>query len=186
MWFKKSFSLGNIYIFEKNFFSHFHCVYLYQKRAFYKKPPLEKSFLSSNWVPIKVKRKFLLEKVTQLIFQPGVEACYPISYISWVICNKVRFYLCYTDCSPWVKGPKWGLWYQKGGTKLDPNILISYSPGRYISEDTGRRSTGRKVEKTWLELVSPFWYRKVVWLTDYFVKYDVHGTVDKFLETLCH
>ncbi len=84
------FSLGSMYIFWKKMLSYFDCVYLYWKRALYKKPPLENSFLSTNWVPIEVKMKFLLKKVTQVILKPGVEACYPMSHISWVICNKMR------------------------------------------------------------------------------------------------
>ncbi len=44
------------------------------KRALHKKPPLEICFLSTIWVPIEVKIKMPLEKVTWVIAQSGVWA----------------------------------------------------------------------------------------------------------------
>ena len=71
---RKRFALDSIYIFMNKMGPYYDSACPKLKRELYKKPPLEICFLSTIWVPIEVKMKMSLEKVTQVISQYGVRA----------------------------------------------------------------------------------------------------------------
>ena len=96
---RKWFSLDSIYIFMKKMGPYYNSACPTLKRTLYKKPPLEICFLSTIWVPIEVKMKMSLEKVTQVISQSGVWAGLSKLHIDWINSNKVWFYFYYMNCS---------------------------------------------------------------------------------------
>ena len=96
---RKWFSLDSIYILMKKMGPYHYSACPKLKRALHKKPPLEICFLSTIWVPIEVKMKMSLEKVTQVISQSGVRAGLSKLHIDWINCDKVWFYFYYMNCN---------------------------------------------------------------------------------------